>query len=167
MLIKLKEFIKYRYMNIIFGISAILLFCLYVENSIIDYSYLMLIELVLIGMAFCFKFAKRNNEFEKYNTLTKFKMTVIIILMILIIIFISLTKIAKGWESIGYAVISVIIMEVLIAILFANIIMRLYYLIRYKQKLQIKDFFKDHKIFLIVKGILIIIIIILYIMLGL
>lgn len=167
MLMKLKEFVKYRYVNIIFGISAILLFALYVRNSIIDYSYLMLIELVLIGMAFCFKFAKRNNEFEKYNTLTKFKMTTIIILMLLIIIFMSLIINSKGWEGIGYAIITSFVMEILIAILVVNIIMRLYYLIRYKQKLQINEFFKNHKIFLIVKGILLLTIVISYLRLGL
>ena len=167
MLLKLKEFVKYRFMNIIFLISAIFLFCLYCEIDIMTFRNLMLIELLLIGMTFCFKFAKRNNEFEKYNTLTKFKMITIILLMVIIIISIYLTKYAEGWEGVGYAVITVFAIDVLIAILLSNIIMRLYYLIRYKQKLQIKELFKDHKIFLIIKGILLITIVILYMRLGL
>ena len=159
---KLKDLIKYRYVNIIFGISAILLFCLYCIDSSMDFNYLMLIELVLIGMTFCFKFAKRNNEFEKYNTLTNFKMVTLILLMIIFIIFLNLTKNVEGWEGLGYAIIATFVMEVFIAIILSNIIMRLYYLIRYKQKLQIKEFFKEHKIFLMIKSILLIIIAIMY-----
>lgn len=167
MLLKLKEFVKYRFMNIVFGISAILLFCLYCEIDIMTFRNLMLIELLLIGMTFCFKFSKRNNEFEKYNTLTKFKMTIIILLMIIIIIFIYLIKYAEGWDGVGYAIVTVFLTYALIAILLSNIIMRLYYFLRYKQKLQIKDFFKNHKIFLIVKSILLLTIIVLYMRLGL
>ena len=153
----LKQFIKERYINIIcFVIAFIVVPIIYFfEDYYFENGVFLVIYTILVGFAICFKKQEKNGKFEEYVTLTKFKKITIIILLILINIFTYLTFFIDDWDAIGYLLLAIISGYILLTIMLSNVIFRGYYLVRYNQKLKCKEFFKENKVFLIIKGIFI------------
>lgn len=153
----IKKLIKNYFINVIFILLSIVSFIL-TDN--LENMLFFIVGSVLFSIAFCYK--KNNKETKTYDLFTKIKKVIIIVLMLSILILGYLVTISKGLDSLGYAIIFILFLYQLISFCLVNILFRLYYLIRYKQKLDIKTFIKNNSGFLIIISILIIIVICLF-----